>query len=267
MNYQITDCTSPKEIVRQVLNSKESQLLIPPQYSKGEIQISEFTSEKKSVGLFSSGTTAHPKCIWNSYENLRLNALQSARAFEISGENKLLILAKPWHVAGLSWALMAEELECEYEFITTKKGEGEKWLEAIQSLKPDFLLTVPPVFRAINDQDWFVQNIITGGIPLKKDDFSCLRDHCEIIIQGYGQTEAGGLISAYKHQVNKKTEVGLYQNCGKPIDGVHLQTKGSISEPAEIYIKSETAYVDGFYNSKDLGFIKNGNVYLSGRRK
>jgi len=268
MNYNRTDLTkSPKQIVKDVIESVSSQLLIPPQYSGNELGIGELLSKKKSIGLYSSGSTDNPKCIWNSFENLVKNGKRTSNAFEISSDHKLLILAKPWHVAGLSWAIMAEEIGCNYDFITTKKDESKKWLEAIQLFQPDYLLTVPPVFRALYNKDWFIKNIVTGGTPLVQEDFEPLKNHCETIFHGYGQTEAGGLISVLKHNISDEYHNKLHQNCGQPIEGVSLETRKSKKGESEIFIKSETAYINKLYNSGDLGHIDNGHIYLTGRRE
>jgi len=266
MSYELTDLTkSPKEIIFQLLTSERSQLLIPPQYSREQIEISELFSDEKSVGLFSSGSTAHPKCIWNTFENLLLNAKQSAGAFEINSGYRLLILAKPWHVAGLSWALMAEQLDCEYEFLTTNGGEEGQWLAAINEFSPDYILTVPPVLRAIYDKEWFVPNIIFGGTPFEFKDFDLLSSHCSTMYQGYGQTEAGGLIAAHKYISSKTPKYNEHKNCGIPIDGVKLKSVGTFSQPSEIYIKSDTAFVESWYNSGDMGYVENSEIHLTGR--
>lgn len=266
IKYELTDLTKPpKEIFREIIETDASQLLIPPQYSKDEIEISELSIQEKSIGLFSSGTTANPKCIWNTFENLKMNARRSKETFEITGDHRLLIMAKPWHVAGLSWAIMAEELGCEYEFITTIKGEGEEWLNAIQTFQPDYLLTVPPVFRALYEKDWWVKNIITGGIPLKKEDIPCLKSHCSTVYNGYGQTEAGGLIACHKFGLSDQIDENEYRNCGLAIKGVALKSEGHRAQPSPIFIKSKTAYAEGWYNSGDLGYIEGNEVHLTGR--
>lgn len=268
MNFELKSLTkSPVEIFKELIETEVSQLLIPPQYSKDQIEISELISDKKSIGLFSSGTTAHPKCIWNTFDNLILNAQRSAEIFEIDNSKKLLMLAKPWHVAGLSWALMAEELGCEYKFITTNRGEEEQWFEAITQFEPDYILTVPSVLIALFDKSWFVPNIVFGGIPLEEDDFKPLSSHCLNMYQGYGQTEAGGLIACHKHSSSSQIQKDEHMNCGIPIEGVELKTEGTASDLGSIYIRSETAFTVEWYNSGDFGFIRDGEVYLTGRDK
>ncbi len=268
MNYKKNDLSkAPKEIFESVINNCESQLLIPPDYQNQEMTIENPESEKKMIGLFSSGTTAKRKCIWNSFENLKLNALRSATAFNMSSDDRLLIIAKPWHVAGLSWAIMAEELGCDYHFVTSKKGESKLWLKAVREYKPDYLLTVPPVFRSIYDEKWEVENIVTGGIPLKFEDFESLKNHCQKVHQGYGQTEAGGLISVHSFKSDKEPDFSEHLNCGKPIKGVEIKTEGTPDDPDLIFLKSDTAYTSKQYNSGDIGFFKNDEIHLVGRSR
>lgn len=268
MEFNITDLKSGNDVIfDEVINSKESQLLIPPKFTEvATAEISQPKDDQKYVGLFSSGTTNIPKCIWNTYKNLESNALKSAEAFEIKSNHRLLILAKPWHVAGVSWVLMAKKLGCEFYFVNTIKGESKKWLEVINTFKPDYLLTVPSVFRAIYNKNWKVENIITGGMPLVYSDFQQLESHAEYVYQGYGQTEAGGLISCKRlNLLNKNYPQNAHQNCGTPIKGVQISCLREESFPSEIFIQSETAYTNERYNTKDFGYLKNNEIHLVGR--
>lgn len=267
MNFKITDIERPgNEIVREVIAGTDSQLLIPPKLSDANLQIDNPRLDQRYIGLFSSGTTGSPKAIWNSYENLANNARYTAEAFGVKSGHRLLMMAAPWHVAGLSWAIMAEELGCEYQFITTQKGEGDKWLKSVQDFEPDFLMTVPAVLRTLYGNDWFVPNVVFGGYSPEEGELEKLKHHCEFTIQGYGQTEAGGLIAAHKQRSTEIIDDLEHLCCGHPIKGVTLQSKGSLEKPAPIYIRSETAFTNEEYNSGDLGFLdQKGNVYILGR--
>ncbi|WP_421775445.1 AMP-binding protein [Gracilimonas sp.] len=267
MKFKCTDVSqSARDIVAEVMESPDSQLLIPPKLSGQHPPAEHPDSDEKHIGLFSSGTTGSPKEIWNRYENLVKNARYSAQAFGVKPEHRLLMMAAPWHVAGLSWAIMAEELGCEYRFIKTKKGEDDKWLKSVQEFKPDFLLTVPAVLRAMYGEEWFVPHIVFGGYSVDEGELQKLNPHSDFTIQGYGQTEAGGLIAAHKR---KNTDpVGPYEHLcsGKPLAGVNLTCEGSPDNPAPIYIQSETAYTQKKYNSRDVGFMDlQGRVYVLGR--
>jgi len=211
MAYQETILTgSGKEIVQRVLTARHSQLLIPPRYQGMELRVEQPPSDGKYIGLFSSGSTGVPKCIWNKQEHLLLNGRLSAEAFEVGPRHSLLMLASPWHVAGFTWALMAEQLDCEYVFISTVKGDHSLWLKTVQDTTPDYLLTVPAVLRALYDENWFAENVVYGGYSIKFEEYQKLSPHCSVMFQGYGQTEAGALSRAIKdvvrfYQKNSKT--------------------------------------------------------------
>lgn len=267
MNFKIADVSkSGWEIVRGIIKSTDSQLLIPPKLAGKNLQIENPGSNEKYVGLFSSGTTGTPKGIWNRYSHLVRNAHYTAEAFGVKSTHRLLMMAAPWHVAGLSWAIMAEELGCDYKFITTKKGEEQRWLKAVQEFEPDFLLTVPAVVRAIYGKEWFVPNVVFGGYSLEEGELQKLKAHSDFTIQGYGQTEAGGLIAAHKRKSAEPIEAYDYMCCGSPIKGVSIRCDGTLENPAPIFIQSQTACTDVEYDSRDLGFIdQSGNIYVIGR--
>ncbi|MEQ9309748.1 MAG: AMP-binding protein [Balneolaceae bacterium] len=267
MAFEITSLNgSAKDIIRRVMHAENSQLLIPPTLEGKELNIEKPPSDGKYIGLFSSGTTSKPTCIWNSFEKLQKNAKYSAKAFEIETHHTLLMMALPWHVAGFSWMLMAENLECEYFFITTKKGEHNLWINTVQDINPDYMLTVPAVLRTLYDEDWFVSNVVYGGYPIKFEEYAKLSPHCSVMYQGYGQTEAGGLISSYKRR-STVLPFDLENLCqGKPISGVKLMCNGSQDAPQPIYIQSKTAFTTDRYDSGDVGFKdKKGNLYVVAR--
>lgn len=267
MNYEITSLErSGKDIIRRVINASSSQLLIPPKLEGLELTISEPPRTGKYIGLFSSGTTSTPTCIWNKFEHLEKNAKYSAKAFEIKSSDLLLMMALPWHVAGFSWMLMAEQLDCDYFFITTKKGEHDFWLKTVQDIQPDYLLTVPAVLQALYDEDWFVPNVAYGGYPMRFEDYEKLAPHCSFMYQGYGQTEAGGLISSYKRRSTVLPfEMENFCN-GQPIQGVELTCTGTREKPEPILITSDTAFKSETYHSGDVGFKdEQGNIYIVGR--
>tara|TARA_R110000868_G_scaffold408928_1_gene693241 strand:- start:5968 stop:6825 length:858 start_codon:yes stop_codon:yes gene_type:complete len=267
MTFEITSLKgSGKDIIRRVMKSETSQLLIPPKLTDKALKIDKPPSDGKYIGLFSSGTTSQPICIWNKFERLQKNAKYSATAFEVKPRHLLLMMALPWHVAGFSWMLMAEYLECEYFFITTQKGEHDLWIRTVKDIEPDYLFTVPAVLRALYNEEWFVSNIVFGGYPITFEEYSTLAPYCRLMYQGYGQTEAGGLISSYKRR-STQIPTKLENFCqGKPIQGVELSCNGTKENPQDIFIKSSTAFTQELYNSGDMGFKdRNGNIFVMGR--
>lgn len=248
------------------MHSEDSCLIIPPYYKDKDPEIEEIEGEGKFIGLFSSGTTGTPKCIWNTYDNLINNALETNSAFEILAMHKVLILASPWHVAGISWALMAEYYGNEYQFIATKKGDAKKWYQVIKQFQPDVLLTVPAVLKNLMDFEWEVPKIVFGGTSLEAQELINISERCRELIQGYGQTEAGGLISSHKYKRIPTVISDEHRRCGYPINGVEVRCNGNSNNPEPILVRSGTAYTENFYKTGDLGYKDvEGNLYIHSR--
>lgn len=221
--------------------------------------------EERKIGLFTSGSTGDAKCIWNTLERLQLNAQITARQFGVAQGDRLLMMAKPWHVAGVSWMLMAEWLNLEYRFVVTRKGNEQSWLEAIRSFEPDCLLTVPPVLRSLPDAEWKVPKIVYGGNPVQKEDISRFAKHGNVLIQGYGQTEAGGLISCYTVETGEHGTGNVHKCYGRWPKEFAIRCPGSPRHPAPLWLESPTACRSGFYDTGDYGYINNGRLFLLGR--
>jgi len=259
---------SAEDIVIKVMHNRHDQLLLSPRFKYPIDDISPPDNPKsRAIGLFSSGTTGGAKCIWNSYNNLLSNALITREMLNITEYQSLLIIASPWHVAGLTWAMMAETGNNIYHILSPRKKEALHWPKLIKNIEPDYLFTVPSIIRLMYDkQNWFVPNIICGGEPLRPSDYPKLRQHGQTLYQAYGQTEAGGLISVHRRDLHRSS--GLYecQCCGYPAPNFKLRCEGTSEAPASIYLKSPCSIYSGWYDTGDLGFMDSLNrIYISGR--
>ena len=222
--------------------------------------------DKSYVGIFSSGSTGQAKCIWNRLEHLKLNAMHSAKAFEVQSEHFLVFMALPWHVAGLTWAFMAEELKAEYLFVTTRKGQQALWLQTLQEFRPDYLFTVPSVLRQLYAESWFVPNVVYGGQAISADEYHTLATHFSQTYQGYGQTEAGGLISVHKRKSTVLLDPGEERCQGFVIEGAQIECEGTPETPQPLWLQSETAHVAQKYATGDIGFKEtDGRIHLLDR--
>ena len=222
--------------------------------------------DKSYVGIFSSGSTGQAKCIWNRLEHLKLNAMHSAKAFEVQSEHFLVFMALPWHVAGLTWAFMAEELKAEYLFVTTRKGQQALWLQTLQEFRPDYLFTVPSVLRQLYSESWFVPKVVYGGQAISAAEYLALSTHCSQTYQGYGQTEAGGLISVHKRKSTVLLAPGEERCQGFVIEGAHIECEGTSENPQPLWLQSETAHVAQKYATGDIGFKEtDGRIHLLDR--
>ncbi len=258
-----------KEIVGDILNSEKSILAIPPRFEEAEVTILPPPSNsEKYIGLFSSGSTGEPKCLWNKQSNLNVNAEISVKAFSIQRNDRLLILASPWHVAGLSWAAMAEVAGSSWEIVTPYVKNSAQWIDIIKNFNPTLLLTVPSVLRYLAEYDnWFVPRIAFGGASLDQGDYELLKGHCDSVIQAYGQTEAGGLISLSERKLSDANPKIDFNDVGKAPSEFEITCLGTMEKPDTVFLTSSSSVSDEKYDTGDLGFFdENGNLHLTGRK-
>jgi len=266
MQYQtITFDGDTEHWFSEILDSNDDLLLQP---RTGITPENPSKSSHRQIGLYTSASTGQAKCVWNSTNHLKENARITAREFQISRDDRLLMLAKPWHVAGLSWVLMADYVGTNYKFIATKSGEDDRWYEMIQEYDPTCLLTVPAVLRSLfSYSDWFVPRIIFGGSPISHEDYKPLLGHCTSLIQGYGQTEAGGLISCYSMDMKSNISEETCYCYGHWPNEFDIDCEGTPEQPAPILLNSPTSIHEGYYDTGDQGYLsKEGMLYLVGRK-
>lgn len=268
MNFETTLLSgSGKEIVHRVMNAEKSQLLIRPKYVGANLPIGEVPDDGKYVGLFSANSINEPDCIWNLYSHLELNAALSARALNIQPQDYVFILAHPWNIEGLLWALAAEHMDCDYLFLSPKKGEHDLWVRLIQDTQPDFLFTSPSVLRALFGEDWFIPNVVFAGAGILHNEYNLLAPHCSITHQVYMNTATGGTISEYKRKSIRIPNEDEYLCFGKPLPGIEVKCEGGKGSPGPIYIHSQTAPFPEFYDTHDIGFLDaEGRLYIVQRQ-
>jgi len=84
-------------------------------------------------------------------------------------------------------------------------------------------------------------------------------------VQGYGQTEAGGLIGCYHVDSDKNQSGNIYECYGQWPEEFAIRCEGRPDRPAPIWLKSPTACRNGFYHTGDYGYISEGKLFLLGR--
>lgn len=254
--------------INGILETNEPQVLLPPRLLEA-FDLSNFSAPRKGkLGLFSSGTTGEPKIIWHCWEGLLQNAILSADSFQPKKDEKILILASPWHVAGLSWALMARQEKTQWKIeapYANKLSELRAMLIAGQFRT---VFTVPSVATHFAQfEDWHVEKLVIGGGRLEVETGRKLLKRSDVLMQAYGQTEAGGLISTKTFLSQDNYSEHQTQNVGSPPAGISLRCEGAPENPAPIFVSSPSASnPDTFYDTGDDGFLLNEELYLSGRR-
>lgn len=250
-----------------LLNDSNSYLLLPPRFE--ELDLNELESvgdvgDEPSITLFSSGTSGLPKKIQLLKSKLRFNISISQQVFGLTSQSKVLIIASPWHVAGLTWAAAAEASGATFNVFTPYVDQLNQIPDLISTFKPTHLFTIPGALRNFYHASWFVDEIIVGGSALVSDDYPVLMNKTQYLTQAYGQTEAGGLISYIRKNIHDYIPNSEFNCVGKPMNGIQIELKGESNH--EIWIQSPTSTFNKTYFSGDLGYFdEHGNLFITGR--
>lgn len=241
--------------------------------------------EDLCVIMFTSGTTGKSKGVMLSHENLAGNAT----SFDMNlGENNVSLSVLPIHHA---YCLGADILK------TMDKGTticiNDNLMRVAKNIKlfqPDIMLLVPLIIETMGKQimdamakgipaaalksEIFGDNlryIMSGGAYLDSKYIDVFHEVGVDILQGYGMTECSPIISTNVHWDIRKDSVGklLPDYEAKVVDG-EIMVKGPSVMQGYYKMEQETKEAlepDGWLHTGDLGYIEDGYIYLTGRKK
>ncbi|MDR3448588.1 MAG: long-chain-fatty-acid--CoA ligase [Alphaproteobacteria bacterium] len=252
--------------------------------------------EDTCLQLYTSGTTGRPKgtllCNRNILSFIEA-ATQTFGVFESSAHLNCLPL---FHVGGMVWSLfcMSQGGHC----VGTREFDAAKLIEYFAKYKITHGMTVPAVIQmllavpAARTTDFSnLRGITYGGSPISE---KVLIDALQTFKCGmygmYGATEVSfGLTILTPEEHDPVNRPELLKSVGKALKGTEMKIVDPISleevvgeTVGEVWIRSpsvsigywkkeqETATVfraDGWFRSGDLGYYKNGFLYLHDRLK
>jgi acyl-CoA synthetase (AMP-forming)/AMP-acid ligase II len=152
---------------------------------------------------YSSGTTGLAKGVMLTHRNIVVNILQTRETMQQEEAKVLLAYLPLFHIYGLS-VIMIGGLSMGATLVTLPRFEPESFLKALQDHRIALLHTVPPVLQfmaqhaLVDAHDLSsLKRIICGAAPLggAMERLAANRLKCDVG-QGFGMTEASGVISA-----------------------------------------------------------------------
>ncbi|XP_023744862.1 probable CoA ligase CCL7 [Lactuca sativa] len=247
--------------------------------------------------LYSSGTTGLSKGVVLTHRSIIATALMvtSDQEFYKEGRSVFLCVVPLFHIMGLITFTYAQ-LQRGNATVVMARFELEKSLDAIQRYKVTHLYTAPPVVVALVKQPAIVrrydvsslQEIGTGAAPLSKDTM----DECSKIfpqakiLQGYGMTETGGIISIENTRAGFLNSGSSGVLCpGMESKIIHIETLKPLppKQLGEIWVRGPNLMKEYFHNKEateqtmdkqgwlhtgDLGYFdEQGRIYVVDRLK
>lgn len=247
--------------------------------------------------LYSSGTTGLSKGVVLTHRSIIATSLMvtSDQEFYKEGKSVFLCVVPLFHVMGLI-TFTYSQLQRGNAMVVMMRFELEKTLDAIQRYKVTHLYTAPPVVVALVKQPAVagryntssLKEIGSGAAPLGKDTM----DECAgvfpqtKILQGYGMTESGGIISIEDTKggfLNSGSSGTLCPGMESKI--IHIETLKPLppNQLGEIWIRGpnlmqeyfrnkeateQTMDKHGWLHTGDLGYFdEKGRIYVVDRLK
>ena len=240
-----------------------------------------------SAIYFTSGTTGKYKAVMISQRNLIQNCISIDSILRFKRECVLLNVL-PFHH---SFAIMCDVIYAMYLGATICISDLKNFEQNLVAYSPDYLFVVPLIAEnilkylkikqrensdCINIKNMVVgrrlKNIICGGSIIRQGLRKELYDFGIELIKGYGITECSPVISieAWNEDEDDLT-VGIPLNCNtvKVVDHEILVKGDNVTRGYYLNQNdNETAFLDGWFKTGDLGFVGDNNkLYINGRKK
>lgn len=240
-----------------------------------------------SAIYFTSGTTGKYKAVMISQRNLIQNCISIDSILRFKRECVLLNVL-PFHH---SFAIMCDVIYAMYLGATICISDLKNFEQNLVAYSPDYLFVVPLIAEnilkylkikqrensdCINIKNMVVgrrlKNIICGGFIIRQGLRKELYDFGIELIKGYGITECSPVISieAWNEDEDDLT-VGIPLKCNtvKVVDHEILVKGDNVTRGYYLNQNdNETAFLDGWFKTGDLGFVGDNNkLYINGRKK
>lgn len=251
----------------------------------------------KALILFTSGTTAHPKGVQLTLENLIVNAHGVRDWLKIKATDRFMVNLPLHHINSTTFCLST--LLAEGSIAIFSNYSNSRFWERMALSSATFTSIVPSIcfdqlsrikeFQAFR-KSLIVNRIQIGSAPVVVSDVREFMNSFDIpLYQGYGQTETALRVTGVPIGLNKKLYDKLIEenSIGKALEWAKVEImdeKGNIlkeKEDGEIavkgkaimegYIGTKEGFKNGYFLTGDLGFYKIINreryFFLKGRKK
>lgn len=235
----------------------------------GDVQVASLT--------FTSGTTGRPKAVPNTHRNHIWNIETCSQVWDWTSEDSLLISLPLSHWYGIVMGLAGALYHGNTLYLLDQRFDAQKTLEMLSSGKVSIYTHISILYQKILDAEGSydlsgVRLCISGGAPLPPAVWQKFKRRFGIeILETYGSSETGRIAG---NSLDKR----VLGSPGKVLPGVKLK----IDDHGEIQVKSEGLFpgyyhnqsatkvsltADGYWRTGDIGELKDGYVFLKGRRQ
>lgn len=242
-----------------------------------------------AVLLYTSGTTAEPKGVELTYDNLHSNCVDTIEHLRIDPEQRFLNILPPFHVFGLTANVLVPVFLGATVF-AIPRFSPVALLKAVAEHRISIIMAIPSMYAALlksksASRETFasVSLAISGGEPLSDKVRAAIGERFGMTLyEGYGLTETSPVVSVNTPHANRSGSVGR----AIPHVEIRLVDEAYADVPAggegEILVRGpgvmkgyyrkpeETSRVldeAGWFRTGDIGRVDDGFVSITGRLK
>jgi long-chain acyl-CoA synthetase len=220
------------------------------------------TPEDIAVIVYTSGTTGRPKGAQLTHNNLLLNAMISADLFNMSSEDKTLIVLPLFHIFAMTTMLNAGVYRGTTN-VLLPRFEAESVFGLMQKHEVTLFAGVPTMYWGLLkydgdtsfDYEKIADNLkiaVSGGASLPVSVLEDFEEKFNVkILEGYGMSEGSPVVTF--NQLDLGTKPG---SIGKPIWGVDVKIVDENDEELPSGEKGQLLYrghnvMTGYYNKPE----------------
>lgn len=251
--------------------------------------------EAPLVHIHTSGTTGKPKCVVHTHGDFMRELCGCIQALEFTPDAVYQMVSQLFHIACISAYI---HLALGGTLVLLPRFEETAYLESIERERVTSISVLPTVLKRILDHPELDRydlsslnriNYSTCPMPpaLLERAMEKFGANCRFY-QSYGMTEMSSVVTVLGAEEHRAAGGAHLGSVGRPIPGVQLRIQredggeAAPGECGEILIKgpgqmqgyfraaaglNEEALRDGWYHSKDVGYLDEaGYLYLCGRK-
>jgi acyl-CoA synthetase (AMP-forming)/AMP-acid ligase II len=257
---------------------------------------SAYESDSAAVLIYTSGTTSAPKAVVLRHSHLTSYVLNTVEFAGADESEAFLVSVPPYHIAAVASAIT--NLYAGRRAIALEHFTAERWLQTVREQRVTQALVVPTMLARIMEADDGELDIPTlrslayGGAAMPASVLErALRRWLGVdFVNAYGLTETSSTITVLGPEEHREAFASKdpavsarLGSVGRALPGVELQIRGHDGRvvpagttggiwvrggqvSAEYMGRGRAADADGFFNTRDEGYLDtDGYLFVGGR--
>ncbi len=247
--------------------------------------------------LYTSGTTSNPKGAAVTHGNVASNCVSCAQSFKIDYDDVFMCLLPMFHTFAWTTCIVLPLYLGQKTVIVANITPPAKWLHLMGLEKVTLFIAIPQIFSVLAKeakglkrlylQFWAFRKVrfgVSGAAPLGKEAQSHFERNFGLpILEGYGLTETGPVLSVNTEEKRREGSVGSALPDVQVVIKDDNETTLARNVEGEICAKGPNVFSgyfnneegtkeaftkDGFFKTGDIGIVDNdGFIFIRDRKK